>query len=255
MQLSRRAGHLFKHRRTDQQGIDQQHRDPHQNKPAPPNRHSTVGFDHRLGTRRGFLPRGLCDTCPHSVEDRRAYSCAGQVSHKPKHGRTLGDTRDSADPGCIAAHPGHDGQRLWRSPRRLPCGRHERLPGQAGRPRRAVSAIAALAAGHRRCTSQPRRAAGASRAAARLEPAPGRGGGHRPGRGDAQCGQQHGHLGAGARHVRQDLWPQRCRLAGPAIGAESARLDDHLPHRTRCLRGDRCDNAGPAPAHTRARTG
>jgi hypothetical protein len=53
-------------------------------KPAPSNRHSCVGFDHYRGVRRGFLPRGLCDTCPQARAARRMSSRDGQVSHNPK---------------------------------------------------------------------------------------------------------------------------------------------------------------------------
>ena len=37
--------------------------------------------------RRGFLPRGLLDTCPPFGEDRGVGASPGQVSNKPK--RTL----------------------------------------------------------------------------------------------------------------------------------------------------------------------
>jgi len=60
-------------------------RHPRQHQHAPPNRHSPIGCDHHLGTRRGFLPRALWNTCPQSVAVRRACASDGQVSHKPKH--------------------------------------------------------------------------------------------------------------------------------------------------------------------------
>lgn len=44
-----------------------------------PNRHSAVlALNSRCGTRRGFLPRGLCDTCPQLAAGRGAAACAGR---------------------------------------------------------------------------------------------------------------------------------------------------------------------------------
>ena len=44
-----------------------------------PNRHSAVlALNSRCGTRRGFLPRGLCDTCPQLAAVRGAAACAGR---------------------------------------------------------------------------------------------------------------------------------------------------------------------------------
>jgi hypothetical protein len=56
------------------------------NRPAGrrPSRHSFGALNRHRGVRRGFLPRGLCDTCPQVVPNRRAVALAGQVSHNPK---------------------------------------------------------------------------------------------------------------------------------------------------------------------------
>ena len=41
-------------------------------------RHSDSGFDTRRGIRRGFLPRGLSDTCPQASAARRIAAHAGR---------------------------------------------------------------------------------------------------------------------------------------------------------------------------------
>jgi hypothetical protein len=43
-----------------------------------PNRHSFRGLNSHRSVRRGFLPRGLCDTCPQFALDRRAVVLAGR---------------------------------------------------------------------------------------------------------------------------------------------------------------------------------
>ena len=49
-----------------------------------PNHHSFCALIHHRGVRRGFLPRGLCDTCPQIVVGPRTAALAGQVSHNLK---------------------------------------------------------------------------------------------------------------------------------------------------------------------------
>ena len=49
-----------------------------------PNRHSVCALNTSRGVRRGFLPRGLCDTCPQVMAARRCVVRAGQVLHNPK---------------------------------------------------------------------------------------------------------------------------------------------------------------------------
>lgn len=45
---------------------------------AAPNRHSGVAFDLHCGVGRGFLPRGLSDTCPQAGVHRRHAACSGR---------------------------------------------------------------------------------------------------------------------------------------------------------------------------------
>ena len=45
---------------------------------AAPNRHSVVAFDLHCGVGRGFLPRGLSDTCPQAGVHRRHAACSGR---------------------------------------------------------------------------------------------------------------------------------------------------------------------------------
>ena len=75
---------------------------PHSGHHAPPdpspgcatsNRHSAVAFDPRCGTGRGFLPRGLSDTCPHADVRRRIAACAGR---RPTTLNRSGPSRTSA---------------------------------------------------------------------------------------------------------------------------------------------------------------
>jgi len=49
-----------------------------------PNPHSVLALNTSGGVLRGFLHRGLCDTCPQVVRDRRLAVSSGQVSHNPK---------------------------------------------------------------------------------------------------------------------------------------------------------------------------
>jgi hypothetical protein len=60
---------------------------PHSGHHAPPdpslgcaasNRHNAVAFDPHCGAGRGFLPRGLSDTCPHADIRRRTAASAGR---------------------------------------------------------------------------------------------------------------------------------------------------------------------------------
>ena len=48
------------------------------------NPHSVCARNVNMGEFRGFLHRGLCDTCPQARCDRRVGSRSGQVSHNPK---------------------------------------------------------------------------------------------------------------------------------------------------------------------------
>ena len=57
--------------------------------------HSVSALNNRRGARRGFLPRGLCDTCPRIVEARPSEARDGQVSHNPKHKQPLGGASGS----------------------------------------------------------------------------------------------------------------------------------------------------------------
>lgn len=69
--------------------------------PRCPNRHSVCALNTSRGVRRGFLPRGLCDTCPQVVAARRCVVRAGQVSHNPKH--QLSFATGSLLDACLAA--------------------------------------------------------------------------------------------------------------------------------------------------------
>ena len=51
------------------------------------NRHSDRAFNNHRGTRRGFLPRGLSDTCPQTDAGLTGHCARGQVSDNPKHNR------------------------------------------------------------------------------------------------------------------------------------------------------------------------
>jgi hypothetical protein len=46
---------------------------------------------------RGFLPRGLSNTCPQVCATRSAVASHGQVSNKPKQVRTLASGGFTAD--------------------------------------------------------------------------------------------------------------------------------------------------------------
>ena len=52
-------------------------------------RHRAVATSDHRGTARGFLPRGLSNTCPQVCATRPAEALRGQVSNKPKHLRVL----------------------------------------------------------------------------------------------------------------------------------------------------------------------
>jgi len=56
---------------------------PRTQPPQRPNPHSRA-LNTRGAASRGFLPRGLCDTCPQVGAARRSVPFAGQVSHNPK---------------------------------------------------------------------------------------------------------------------------------------------------------------------------
>ena len=47
-------------------------------------RHRAVATSDHRGTARGFLPRGLSNTCPQVCPMRRTVASHGQVSNKPK---------------------------------------------------------------------------------------------------------------------------------------------------------------------------
>ena len=51
--------------------------------PGRSNRHSARALNDSGGVRRGFLPRGLCDTCPQVIAVRCSVVRAGQASHNP----------------------------------------------------------------------------------------------------------------------------------------------------------------------------
>jgi hypothetical protein len=51
-------------------------------------RHRAVATSDHRGTARGFLPRGLSNTCPQVCATRGTVASHGQVSNKPKHFRT-----------------------------------------------------------------------------------------------------------------------------------------------------------------------
>ena len=61
---------------------------PRTQPPQRPNPHSRALNTHGAAS-RGFLPRGLCDTCPQVGAARRAVLFAGQVSHNPRQSLTL----------------------------------------------------------------------------------------------------------------------------------------------------------------------
>ena len=64
---------------------------------AASNRHSRRALDNRRLVRRGFLPRGLSNTCPQAGVLRRPVLRDGQVSDKPKLDRSLAErTRGTA---------------------------------------------------------------------------------------------------------------------------------------------------------------
>lgn len=72
-----------------------------------PIRHSDRAFNDRRGVRRGFLPRGLSDTCPQAGADRRLPACPpGQVSDNPKQLPSLTLAQPQAAPVCSSLDSG-----------------------------------------------------------------------------------------------------------------------------------------------------
>ena len=64
---------------------------------TPPNRHSGGAFDNHRLTPRGFLPRGLSNTCPQGSVMLRPVARDGQVSDKPKHERKFANFLQISD--------------------------------------------------------------------------------------------------------------------------------------------------------------
>ena len=56
-------------------------------RPRSANRHSNTAFDNHRGVPRGFLPRGLSDTCPQDGAGRSVAACAGRCPTTLNKGR------------------------------------------------------------------------------------------------------------------------------------------------------------------------
>ena len=83
-------------------------------------RHSAVASSHHRSVARGFLPRGLSNTCPQSGAMRSALAVRGQVSNKPKQFRSLNPraNRAASDRSLGTADVACDSFRTTNSPMR-----------------------------------------------------------------------------------------------------------------------------------------
>ena len=85
----------------------------HHQRRAASNRHSAVAFDLPCGVGRGFLPRGLSDTCPQAAAHLRRVACSGRCpTTLNRSGRFVDPKREELGPTVGRLWSGPTG-RLW----------------------------------------------------------------------------------------------------------------------------------------------